>query len=264
MSARFPSALVVGAVLAFPAFADPPKKPDPTAELLAKLAKPVDLDKIDDASLGDFAEYLEQKFGVAAVVNEKAFKEISDGEGKELRVKVGNRKGLPLGTNLRQILDRHDAAYLVRRGHIEIVPVAFAVRETKNNGAGEGEVMRPREPLVSVIVREKALNDALAELAEEYDLNVVVAPQSGDARTGFVTARLLNVPADKAIELLAIQADLRVVRKGTAYLVTSRDHAGEMFGERLEKERQRIEVEKLREAPPAQPPAPAPEPKQDR
>jgi hypothetical protein len=55
------------------------------------------------------------------------------------------------------------------------------------------------------------------------------------------------MPAEKALELLTLQADLRVVRRGTAFLITSKDHANEIFGEELEKERQRIELQKFRE-----------------
>ena len=111
---------------------------------------------------------------------------------------------------------------------------------------------------MSAVIKEKPLNEAVALLAERYDLTVVVSPQAGDAKTGFVTARILNVPAADALELLAVQSDLRVVRKGTAFLITSRDHANELFGEKMEKERQKIELDKFRAAPP---PRPQPEPK---
>jgi hypothetical protein len=53
-----------------------------------------------------------------------------------------------------------------------------------------------------------------------------------------------------------------VVRKGNAYLITSRDHSNEMFGEKLERERQLIELEKFRQAPLPKP-EPKPEPKAD-
>jgi hypothetical protein len=52
---------------------------------------------------------------------------------------------------------------------------------------------------------------------------------------------------------------LRVVRRGNAFLITSRDHANELFGEKLEKQRQLIEIQKLREAPAKPPAPPAPE-----
>lgn len=264
MSSQYLFALAVGLAFVAPAHADPevPKKSDPTADLLAKLGKPVDLDKFDQLPLGEFAPYIQNKYGIPVTINEKAFKVVGAAEPNEARLKIPAVKGLPLGVLVRQALDSIDATFLVRRAHIEIVPIAFAVQETKNAGADEGGPARLKEPLVSMIFKEKAFNEAVAELAEEYDLTVVVAPQSGDARTGFVTARLLNVPADKALELLAIQCDLRVVRKGNAFLISNRDHVNEMFGERLEKERQKIEVEKLRQAPAApEPPKPAEAPK---
>ena len=120
-----------------------------------------------------------------------------------------------------------------------------------------------KEPLVSAVFKEKPLNEAVAAIAERYDLTAIVSPQAGDGRAGFITARLLNVPADRALELLAVQADLRVVRKGAAYLITSREHADGMYQESMEKERAKIELEKFRQMPPPRPEAPQPQPKPD-
>ncbi|MCI0701855.1 MAG: hypothetical protein L0241_12295, partial [Planctomycetia bacterium] len=157
-------------------------------------------------------------------------------------------------------LDSVGGTYLVRNGAIEIVPTGFAAKVTKS-AVSEDEDGHKRldEPLVSAIIKEKPLNEALANLAEQYDLTVVIAPQAGDAKVAFVTARMLNVPADKAIELLALQCDLRVIRKGATYFITSREHANEMFAEKLEKERELIELQKFREAKPV-PPVPPPPP----
>ena len=59
---------------------------------------------------------------------------------------------------------------------------------------------------------------------------------------------------------LALQADLRVVRKGAAYLITSREHADGLFQEEMEKERAKIELDKFRKMPPPRPEAPPPQP----
>ena len=115
------------------------------------------------------------------------------------------------------------------------------------------------QPLVSFVVKEKPLNEAVAAIAERYDLTVVVTPQAGDAKMGFVTSRLLNVSADRALELLALQNDLRVVRKGTAFLITSREHAEGLHNEKMERERQKIELDKFRQMPPPRPEAPPPQ-----
>jgi hypothetical protein len=139
--------------------------------------------------------------------------------------------------------------------------------------AGTAFAADPLPPVakpVTLMVKEKPFNEVVEKLAEEYDLSVVIAPQAGDARTGFVTARLKNVPVADALELLAVQCDLRVIRKGNAFLITNRDHANDLFNEKLERERQLIELKQLREAPPLrfgpgglgnQPPAPKAEPK---
>ena len=115
---------------------------------------------------------------------------------------------------------------------------------------------RPAAQLVSLVVKEKPFNEVVDKLAEQYDLSVVIAPQAGDARAGYVSARFKNLPPETALELLAVQNDLRVVRKGAAFLITSREHADALFSERIEKERARIELEKFRQAPPPRPDAP--------
>ena len=82
--------------------------------------------------------------------------------------------------------------------------------------------MRISPPLVNVVVEDKPLPAVLTELARVYDLNVVVeARVQKDLRGVVVTERLLNVPADTALELLAGQAGLSVVRKGNTFRVTA-------------------------------------------
>src|SRR5207244_205306 len=120
---------------------------------------------------------------------------------------------------LNVILESMGTTYLVKNNSIEIVPIAHAAKATKSaTSEGEDGSVQLNEPLVSVVFKEKPLNEAVAKIAEMYDLTVIVSPQAGDAKTGFVTVRMLNTPADKALELLALQCDLRVVRRGAAFL----------------------------------------------
>ena len=117
-----------------------------------------------------------------------------------------------------------DATYLLRGDYVEIVPLGLIA----NAGPTAG---RPAAQLVSLVVKEKPFNEVVDKLAEQYDLSVVIAPQAGDARTGYVSARFKNLPPETALELLAVQNDLRVVRKGAAFLITSREHADALFSE---------------------------------
>lgn len=257
------------ALTAAPGFAGeevkaPAKKADPTERLLAVLADAeIDLgDKNpNETPLFELLGFLAKKHGMTFVVLEEHFKAEGQPNIREEKPRFAATQlnGQSLHQFLTTTLESLGATYLVKNGTIEIVPVRYAAKACKAalDGAGEESGhLRLKEPLVSAVIREKPLNEAVAKLAEMYDLNVVVAPQAGDAKTGFVTARLLNVPADKAVELLAVQCDLRVVRKGNAFLITNRDQANELFGEKLERERQKIELEKLRDAPPPGLPVP--------
>src|SRR5262249_15722869 len=244
----FAAVLVVLLGVARPAAAQEPapgKKADPTVELLAKLRQPSDW-KGEELQFDALIDVLDQKYGVAVLVNEASF----GGDMPASPIKMPRGKRLSLATVLRIALAPHQATFLVRKNHIEIVSVPYAIRETKNNPLdGEDDGATPRAPLVSAVYKEKPLNEAVADLAEEYDLTVVGSPQAGDAKTAFVTARLLNVPADNGLELIAAQADLRVVRQGKTYLITNADHANGMFEEKLDKERKKIELERLRLTP---------------
>jgi hypothetical protein len=263
------------ALTATPALAGDPKpakRADPTEALLDVLEQEFqfkDGANINEIPLFELLQDLAKRHGITFVINEESFQTHGLPDAKEMKPKVAatGLRGLKLRQFLALSLDSMGAAYLIKNSTIEIVPIAHAQKVTKSapkleldgNIPQMGEAPRLVEPLVSAVIKEKPLNETVAKLAEMYDLTVVVCPQSGDARTGFVSARLLNVPADKSLELLALQADLRVVRRGTAYLITSKDHANELFNEKLDKERQKVELQKLKEAP-AKPPAPAPVP----
>ncbi|MBP3954232.1 hypothetical protein J8F10_02840 [Gemmata sp. G18] len=215
---------------------------------------------VSEIPIFELLSLLSKQHDLSFVISEERFKEIGRPYIKEEKPKLAatRLKGVSLYQFLTVVLDSADATFLIKQSGIEIVPVEYAARVTKapvSDGAGNP---RLDEPLVSAIVKEKPLNEAVAKIAEQYDLTVIVSPQAGDAKTGFVTARLLNVPANKALELLAVQCDLRVVRRGAAFLITSKDQANELFNEKLDKERQKIEVEKLREAPAKSPAPPAP------
>lgn len=209
---------------------------------------------INDIPLFELLSHLSKEHSLTFVINEECFKEVGQPNIKEEKPKLASTelRGLHVNQFLRVILGSMGATYLVRNNSIEIVSVQYAASLTKaalKPVDGESVYRQLAQPLVSYIVKEKPLNETVTKIAEMYDLTVVVSPQAGDARMGFVSARLLNMPAEKALELLALQADLRVVRRGAAFLITSRDHANEIFGEELEKERQRIELQKFREMP---------------
>jgi hypothetical protein len=191
---------------------------------------------------------LSKRHDLAFTVNDESFRAdgINDIREARPRVSAPQVRGLTLHQFLSTVLESTGATYVVKGKTVEVVTPTHAARVTRSAlDVVQDGPKALREPLVSAVFAEKPLAEAVASVAGRYDLSVVVSPQAGDGRVAPVTARLLNVPADKALELLALQADLRVVRKGAAFLVTSREHADELFAEELKKTRARREAEKV-------------------
>jgi hypothetical protein len=84
------------------------------------------------------------------------------------------------------------------------------------------------------------------ELADEYELSVVISPKVGEAMDAPVNARLLNVPSDQLLDRVVVGSDLRVVRRGNTFLITTPEQAKELLAERLERARQLGELQRLR------------------
>jgi len=160
-----------------------------------------------------------------------------------------------LGNGLQVILAQRGCTFLVKKSGLEVVQLETAAQQAKSQLDVSGPTQRLKSPLVSAVIVEKPLNEALAALSEDHDVTVIVAPQAGDAKSAFVSARLLNVPLDNALELLALQADLRVIRRGNAYFLTSPDQANQIRTEKLEHLRQQ-QSEVLNPPLPPAPPAP--------
>lgn len=247
----------------------PVKKPDAIETILTVLLEnEVQLregSSINDIPLYELLLELSKKHNLTFIINEEPFKADGRPTIKEDKPKLATTaiRGLHVHQFLRVTLESMEATYLIRNNSIEIVSVRHAAKATKSilkYPEVESEHVRLSEPLVSLIVKEKPLNETVAELAKMYDLNVVISTQAGEARKATISARLLNMPADKALDVLALQADLRVVHRGAAFFITSKEHAKEINNEEAEKERQKLEIKKLRESttPPA-PPAKVPE-----
>ncbi len=214
---------------------------DPVADTVAKLRQPLKLNQeLNGMALKDLIAIMEKDHKLKFIVDEMAFK--STGEtailDKKLTIKqsVG---GLRVGKALGIMLTSTQATYIVHKDHIGIVPVP------------EGETI----VRVTGVYKERPLNEVLAEIADDHDVTILVAPQSGDARMTFINSRLLNVPLESAIELLAVQADLRVVKRKGAFLITGKDHANELNEETHNNAIRKIELESLRSG---NPPKPAP------
>jgi hypothetical protein len=233
-------AAVAGLALLAIAWAAPaPPAPEPLA---AKFSKRVKFEGIDDpkATLSDALDKLAKQFDLTFDVNEKAFKfeQVMD----VLKTEVANPNPLPpmknvrLDTVLRKLLGRvpvpSGATYLIRQDHVEITTNTFVTPEVW--GGVPNNV--PRLPLVWATLDKVPLEDALKDLAEQADFNVLLDNRVAEKGKTPVSARLRNTPLDTAVRLLADMADLRPVHLDNVLYVTTKEKAA-MMDARLKKEK---------------------------
>jgi type II secretory pathway component HofQ len=83
----------------------------------------------------------------------------------------------------------------------------------------------PFMPLINMKFDKTPLTDALNQLADEADFTVIVDKKAAEKAGAVVTARLRNTPFDTAVRLLAESADLKMVHRDNALLVTTPEHA---------------------------------------
>jgi hypothetical protein len=123
--------------------------------------------------------------------------------------------------------------YVVRPDHIEITTKTAAAQEvglqeemkeaaaSSDTAAQARAYARLQLPLVCVAAKEKPLSGVLDDLRRIYGANIVVETSAKPQLKTMITEQLLNVPVDTALQLLAGQADLAVVRKGNTFRIIS-------------------------------------------
>jgi len=194
-----------------------------------------------DLQTTPFREVLEdmaRRYGVIFIVNKTAIGDMSAriDTAKAEKLTVIRTEGLLLATFFEvylRALPIPDLTYLVRADHVEITTreaaqkeagLLEAVEEAKAS-EDKAEAVRAKArlglPLICVAAKERSLAGVFKELSTVYGLNVVVETSAREALKTAITQQLLNVPADTALELLAGQAGLAVVRKGNTFRVTS-------------------------------------------
>ena len=185
--------------------------------------------------LNDLATRFQQEFKLrlAFSINTAAFEK--DGLKEAGDTAVVADKPLPRFANvsldryLRAVLERAEAAglkapgsgptFVLRRETIEITTVR-ALREQI-----WGDHPGPFLPLVNTSFEKIPLEEALKELAELSEHNVILDVRVGDKAKTAVTARFTNMPLDTAVAFLAEMADLHSVLQDNGIFVTTRDVA---------------------------------------
>jgi hypothetical protein len=203
-----------------------------TFETTSLLDRTVVFGGLDDpkTSLSEAVEMLSKVYNLSFDINEKALR--NDGVANPLGCQIVEANPIPLikgelkkvvKSILARVPARSGATYLIRKNVVEIT----------TNAAVRAELGMKKDdellPLVWEYFCEDSLAEALDTLSENGGYNVVLDPRvRGKTRDTLVTARLINVPVDTAVRLVADMAGLGVVRGDNSFYVTSPENANRM------------------------------------
>jgi hypothetical protein len=221
-----------------------------TFYLADKLTETVNFDGFDDPkmTLQDALDYLTDRYDLSFDVDDKAFAEAIGKKNPRSvltdqicgSTPIPKMRAVSLETVIRKILVRLDVAsgatFLLHRDQILITTQAAASLEVL------GDCTRILPPLVHRRMEKRLLRDALDEVAELTDVNVVLDESVGEKAKEVVTARFLNTPVETAVRVLANKANLSMVRLDNLLYVTTFDKA-----EDLREEIKRDEARRARE-----------------
>jgi RNA polymerase sigma factor (sigma-70 family) len=195
------------------------------------LATPVKFPGFDDpkTTLVEALDSLAKRYDITFDVNEKAFK--AEQVNEVILTEIAQPHPIPemqarLGRILKKILDRipnpSGATFLIRKDLIEITTQAAVRDELGIKGEG------PLPPLVSEEFEEEPLKLALRRVSDSTESNIVLNLRPADKAQTLVTARLMNVPVETAVRILADMAGLQVVRLDNVLYVTTPEHAARL------------------------------------
>lgn len=135
--------------------------------------------------------------------------------------------GVRLDTVLGNICEQLEAVVLVRNEFVAIVPRGAALRELNFQIADD----HPVPPIVYQFLTKTPLQKALKQLTEQTNVNIVLAPEVEAKSDVLITAKLVNVPIDAAVQVLADMAGLKAVRRANVFLITTKEQANEIEAE---------------------------------
>jgi hypothetical protein len=200
-----------------------PERPEQL--LFVKLMEERRFKGFDDpkTTLSELLDQLSLVYGLPFEINDRAFK--LDNLKNPRKEEILNPDPIPEFTGsmsqmLTRVLNRvpsaSGATYTIRPNHIEITTVQ-AQRTEFWPDLPDG----PFFPMIHASLNKKPLDSALEDLAEQTRTTIVLDRTVIEKDMPTVTARLCNTPLDSAVTVLAEMSNLRCVRLGQTFFVTS-------------------------------------------
>jgi hypothetical protein len=227
--------------------------------LQGRLNKPIGKEIQFDSNtpLKEALGFLSDTFDFSIVIDDAAFKAAdaqSDVGNYPVRLAKMHAR-VSMRTVLRMLLDQvPDATFFIRKDFVEVTTLQRLQRDYLR---AEAEPGRLWQPLVHAVFEQRPLRDALRELSDVSDVNIVLDPRVGDNARTEVTARFSNVAVDTAVRLLAAMADLKPVRIDNVIFVTTPANAEALQAEQSKRKPVEPQPEK-KELPAAEKTAPLP------
>ena len=211
-------------------------------EQMQKLTVRINIDHVTDLPLRELLDLLHSRIGANFRINEESFKALEPPleNVAETKIRLPRLKNTRLDSFLTLVLESINGTFLVRRDYLEITTLKEACRECGGPWPGfdvdldwpdSGEAYLDfRLPFVQMAFTNKPLTAVFADLMAVYnDRSVVFAPQATQRMKVAVTGRLLNVPLNQALQILAKLGDLEAVTCGNITLITSAEKAEPML-----------------------------------
>jgi hypothetical protein len=208
-----------------------PKGMDWVREMLARKVKvgPFEDPKV---TVADVIDGVQRRYDLPIQVNEQAFK--ADGIDDVMRFELCQEKPLkemnaPLAVILNRILDRiptkNGAVVLLQKDGISITTMDAFRAEFAGSGTDTTPMATPIGPLVQRTWEQVSLAEAVRQIVEDTEANIVIDPRAREkANANVITARLRNVPLRTAVRILADMAGLEVIQIDNVYYVSSPEH----------------------------------------
>jgi hypothetical protein len=195
---------------------------------------------LDDpkAKLSEVLDELATQYNLTFNVNERAFE--AEGLKNVLNTPVvtdgkplPKLKNVAFSTVLRKILSRipvkSGAIYLIKADSIEITTRHGVLPDLCLDSS------RRDLPLIHCEFDKLPLADALKEVADAAEFEIILDVRMAEGAKAPVTASLDNVPVDTAVQLLADMADLKSVLIDNVLYVTLKENARTLEAENLKR-----------------------------
>jgi hypothetical protein len=191
-----------------------------------------------NTTLDDALAMINERYCLKVEVNDRAFQD--DGVQEVRKAEIATPNPIAPGTcTLDTVLKKLAAripstsppVYVIRRDHVELTTQDALKQEFYPQRA---ENDHPQ--LVVASFKKVALEEALDQLAEAHDVNIVVDARVGEAAKTLIRADLFNVPLDTAVRLLADMAGLKAVQIDKVVYVTTPANAAVLQKEEKRKQ----------------------------